>query len=445
MTVTGRSVAMFRALKRQHTKAQLAKGRIGVRGRTGKLRMERAVAGSARSVLIALDRLDDCVLPVAGRVLGTLAARTLGTRAAALGIRALGIRALGIRVTLGARTGDVAGGAGGFGDASVGSRSDSMTPYGDRCDPVVEAAADRAVVDAGQGEPHHRPAEPHDAAAVATTARRGLHGSLVVERSMRVMVLGAVSVIGVSAISALARGPAGGRDLEQVGRPLMVVPAVGEHADPAAGPVSTMPGAPAVVTAAAPGTVPAPVAVPVPVEEMPAAAVLVGPGPRETVGGYLEAARMRLAASAQASGQPDTYAVVSFPGYRTPEQALGLLQGLRTVRVFFRVPPDGTALSADVRDPLADVRTAFAHAADAAAAQADAVGAVGDADARERAVDEAAALRDSCACLYGAVVVAPAWRLLALAEAGSVRLADVAPPGVPGPSAVFVPLRPEQW
>ncbi len=200
----------------------------------------------------------------------------------------------------------------------------------------------------------------------------------------------------------------------------------------------------ATVAAVAPAVVSGPVAVPGPVEEMPADAVLLGPPPQETVEGYLRAARMRLTASAQAPEQPDTYAIVGFPGYRTPEQAFGLLQDLRTVRVFFRVPPDGTALSADVRDPLADVRTAFARAADAAAARADAAGAAGDAGARALAADEAAALGDSCACLYGAVVVAAARQLLALADTGSVRLVDVAPPGVSGPSAVFVPLRPEQ-
>ncbi|WP_165036858.1 hypothetical protein [Candidatus Protofrankia californiensis] len=75
-----------------------------------------------------------------------------------------------------------------------------------------------------------------------TAARRGLGGSLVVERSMRVMVLGAVSVIGVSAIAALARGPAGGRDLGQVGRTQLALPAMGEHADPAAGLASTTAG-----------------------------------------------------------------------------------------------------------------------------------------------------------------------------------------------------------
>ncbi len=223
---------------------------------------------------------------------------------------------------------------------------------------------------------------------------------------------------------------------------------MGEHADPAAGLASTTAGAAAVdaatVAAVAPAVVSGPVAVPGPVEEMPADAVLLGPPPQETVEGYLRAARMRLTASAQAPEQPDTYAIVGFPGYRTPEQAFGLLQDLRTVRVFFRVPPDGTALSADVRDPLADVRTAFARAADAAAARADAAGAAGDAGARALAADEAAALGDSCACLYGAVVVAAARQLLALADTGSVRLVDVAPPGVSGPSAVFVPLRPEQ-
>ncbi len=248
-------------------------------------------------------------------------------------------------------------------------------------------------------------------------ARRGMDGTLL-ERGMRIMVLGAVGMIGVSAVAGLVRGPAAGRPEGRAGPSGR--PPAGAQADPSGTALATP-----VQTAPRPQT------------------VQVGPSPDEPIDGYLTVARMRLAALAQAADQPDTYAVVSFPGYRTPEQTLGLLQDFRTVRVFFRVPPDGPTLSADILDPAADVRAAFEQAGDAAARRADAAT---DSDTRQLAADEAAALRDSCACLYGAVVRAPVERLVILAGMTSVRLVDAAPPGTAGSvgSVVFTPLRPEQ-
>ncbi len=479
------------------------------------------MVGAARRALVGLDRLDERVLPVAGRILDGFTARASRLRTVALGVHGLpgslvvpGSRVVtGSLATPGVRTDDPASGDGGDDDTSTRSRSDRVTSYGDGRDPVGNATASRAVVAAGRSAAWRGTAEPRDTAAAAGPAgmaaaggsagmatavgsagtadtiaagglaRRGLRGRSVIERSVRMTVLGVVSVIGVSAIAALARGPAGGRDLGQLGLPRMAVPVLRQQVDPVAGPARALSGAPVTDTApgvvpgadaataspmvAGPVPVPAPIAVPTRVEEMPAAAILVGLGQREAVAGCLTAARTRLAAAARRDElpgghpdtYPDTYGVVSFPGYRTPEQALDLLRDLRTVRVFFRVPPDGTALSADVRDPLADIRTAFARAAAAQADTADTAdvadvaavdvgtadaGGIGDADARERAADEAVALRDSCACLYGAVVAAPAWRLAALADTEPVRLVDVAAADVPAGPAVFVPLRPEQ-
>ncbi|KLL12391.1 MULTISPECIES: hypothetical protein [Protofrankia] len=547
MTVTGRPTVVFRAVRRRCARARftrvraVARGGVETTGRTaaegqdgasapiaimagggatdhaGKPRAGRAVVGAARRALVGLDRLDERVLPVAGRILDGFTARASRLRTVALDVHGLpGSRVLlGSLAAPGVRTDDPASGDGGDDDTSTRSRSDRVTPYGDGRDPVGNATASRVVVAAGRSAAWRGTAEPRDTAAAAgpagmaaaggsagmaaavgsagtadtadTTAagglaRRGLRGRSVIERSVRMTVLGVVSVIGVSAIAALARGPAGGRDLGQLDLPRMAVPALRQQVDPVAGSARALSGAPVTDTApdvvpgadaataspmvAGPVPVPAPIAVPTRVEEMPAAAILVGLGQREAVAGYLTAARTRLAAAARRDEppgrHPDTYGVVSFPGYRTPEQALDLLRDLRTVRVFFRVPPDGTALSADVRDPLADIRTAFARAADADAAAAQAgtadvadvaavdvgtadAGGIGDADARERAADEAVALRDSCACLYGAVVAAPAWRLAALADTEPVRLVDVAAADAPAGPAVFVPLRPEQW
>jgi hypothetical protein len=157
------------------------------------------------------------------------------------------------------------------------------------------------------------------------------------------------------------------------------------------------------------------------------------------VDAYRARARDQLAALTRAAPQADLYAVVSLADYRTPTQTLGILSSYRTLRVFFAIPGAGAVRSAEVRDPVADVAAAFEREA-----AADDVRARGSPDAaeRQRAGRAAAELRAGCACLFAAVVRAPAARLAELADTPAVRVVDAAPPGTTPSTVVFVPLRP---
>lgn len=182
-----------------------------------------------------------------------------------------------------------------------------------------------------------------------------------------------------------------------------------------------------------------PAALEVPAGPVASAGYAAALGPTSPVAGYLGSASDRLAAVLATAGDGEVYAVVSMPGYRTPTQLLGILSGYRLVRVFFRVPPDGPTVAAAVRDPSVDIAAAFDRAASQAARRAH------SGAAAARMADEARALRSGCACVYGAVVRAPAARLAALAGSAAIRLVDAGGPGgVGGPATRFTALLPEQ-
>ncbi|WP_239372904.1 hypothetical protein [Frankia sp. Cj5] len=344
---------------------QAVRGPLVQRGPVGRgvARAAARSARAARAVLDQLDRLDDRALPVVRRVLDAVAVRAMHLRAG-----------LPARAGAPARTRDMV--------VPLWARSDRPVPAG--------AGDSDGDGDALAGQVAAQPARacPDDAGTAAWVGgARRVASRLALERTARIMTLGAVGVIGVSAVAALWRGPAGGR------------------------------------------------------VDVATDSVRTSLRPAESTDGYLAAAQARLAVLALAPEQPDIYAAVSFPGYRTPEQTRALLGDFRTVRVFFRVPPDGPILTTDVGDPARDIPAAFTRAAESAAYR---VGTAADAVTRERAEDEAVALSGSCACLYGAVVRAPADQLALLAAMASVRLVDTAPPGTSAPAPTLVPLRPEQ-
>jgi hypothetical protein len=166
----------------------------------------------------------------------------------------------------------------------------------------------------------------------------------------------------------------------------------------------------------------------VPAAKTPDVKVTIGPYPGDVVGTYLAYARSRLDQLTVVAPDADLFAVVSFSDYRTPSALLGLLADYRMHRVFIRVPPGGRVFEAPVRDPVADVEAAFAHAAVTAAPR----------------TPEASAYHRRCACVFAAVVRAPAGRLARLAGTEGVRAVDVASPGSTMASAVFVPLLPDR-
>ncbi|OAA28638.1 hypothetical protein UG55_1005152 [Frankia sp. EI5c] len=168
---------------------------------------------------------------------------------------------------------------------------------------------------------------------------------------------------------------------------------------------------------------------------------VVGPLAGDSAAEYLAIARSELESLARAAPATDLYAVVSLAGYRTPTDLRQMFAAYRLTEVFFRVPPDGADTSATVRDPVADIEAAFDSAADTAETRVHEATGAADAEAANRA---AVALRARCACLFAAVVRAPAARLLELTREEQVRVVDPAPPGLMPPAVSFVPLEPER-
>jgi hypothetical protein len=237
-------------------------------------------------------------------------------------------------------------------------------------------------------------------AGQATTAPAGSRYGGMLARGARLGVVAAVGAIVVSAAAATFQGPG--------------------HF----GPSSSPPGDPAEVGRLGDG-------------RPPAQTVAVGPYPADDVASYLAYAGSRLAELTSAAPEADLFAVVSFAGYRTPAQLVDLLSTYRVHRVFLRLPPEGDVLQAPVRDPVADVDAAFERAAAVEARRAGASsGGTGS--------GPASAFRRRCACLFAAVVRAPAGRLAELSGVAGVRVVDAAPPGSTLTAATFVPLLPER-
>lgn len=177
---------------------------------------------------------------------------------------------------------------------------------------------------------------------------------------------------------------------------------------------------------------------------------------------YLRAAAAELAGLADpAPPAPGSYALVSFSAYLTPQRAAGALGGLPVSAVVARVPLPGRQteivriaalrLPGDVVAGMTQVaerkdREAADHRARAAAPAAAAdpeLRRVYETGAQVSAA-EAAAYRTACACVYAALVRAPAARLRALATRPGVRVVDPAPELVRLDRAVLTPPLPEQ-
>ncbi|WP_261569861.1 hypothetical protein [Frankia gtarii] len=234
----------------------------------------------------------------------------------------------------------------------------------------------------------------------------------VVDRGARVLVLGLVALIVVSAAAAM---------LQSVDR---------DRSSNATAPAAALTGSP-------PATSP-PAAQPV------TPTVTIGPGASDSVAEYLGASRQNLASLTAAAPAADLYAVASLTGPVTPDQLIDLFGSYRAVQVFFTAGTGGQVEQATVRDPVADVHTAFASAAAQAQARAETEARAGDAGADNRDRQAAAQLRVGCACLFAAVVRAPAGRLSQLAADPRVRIVDPAPPGAGPPSVRFLPLSPDR-
>ncbi|MBL7500371.1 hypothetical protein I6A84_34180 [Frankia sp. CNm7] len=234
-------------------------------------------------------------------------------------------------------------------------------------------------------------------------------GRAVLERGARIAVLGLVAMIMLSATAAMLPG------LD--GHPRRDHP----PADPPAG---LAPGGGAPETGAG--------------GELPL--VTIGPGQDGATADYLAAADLTLTGLAADAPTADLLAVVSLTGYREPLDLYSMLRLYRVTQVFFAVPGSGEVYQASIHDPE-DVKTAFDARATAAAARA--VSAV-DAATQASSRAEADALRGYCACLFAAVVRAPAGRLVELRHDPTVRVVDVAPPGTYEHAARFIPVRPDQ-
>ncbi len=313
-----------------------------------------ATAGSGRGsrLAAALDRLDDAALPVAHRVLDAARGRLLGA-------------------------------------------ADRQTGRARHVVDEVRARAGRPPA-AGPGGAATSPGE------VVNVPRGRL-----VDRGARVLILGLVALIVVSATAAILQNVDTGRT----------------PGEPASGAPAAAPSAPAA-----------------PVEPT----VTIGPGTHDVVADYLGASRQSLANQAATAPNLDAYAVVSLDAAVTPEGLLAVFGAYRTVQVFFTAGLGGEAEQAGVQDPVGDVRAAFASAAGQAQAAAAADRRGGDANADERESRAAAELRAGCACLFAAVVRAPAGRLAQLAADPRVRVVDPAPPGTAPPSVTFIPLSPDR-
>ncbi|CAJ60859.1 hypothetical protein FRAAL2210 [Frankia alni ACN14a] len=251
------------------------------------------------------------------------------------------------------------------------------------------------------------PAEPGAEGSPALLDVVGVAPGGVVDRGARVLVLGLVALIVVSAAAAMLQSV--DRD-----RPSRAT-------------------APADVPAASP-----------PAGQPVAPTVTIGPGANDSVAEYLGASRQNLASLTAAAPAADLYAVASLTAPVTPDEMLGVLGAYRAVQVFFTAGVGGEVEQATVRDPVTDVHAAFASAATQAQARAAAEAGAGEAGANDRDRLAAQQLRAGCACLFAAVVRAPAGRLSQLAADPRVRVVDPAPPGAGPPGVRFLPLSPDR-
>ncbi|GAA5196759.1 hypothetical protein GCM10023322_66480 [Rugosimonospora acidiphila] len=165
--------------------------------------------------------------------------------------------------------------------------------------------------------------------------------------------------------------------------------------------------------------------------------VRVGVAQGASIPAYVRSSQSRL--SAMPAGQSG-YALVSLTGYLAPGQLVPVLAGVESFQVYARVPLPNTQTAIEKipvdripDDVIAGMNTVAGERAAQAARTGDRVAAA-----------EAASYRQHCACVYAAVVRAPAGTLRQLASRESVRVVDPAPAVTQLDDAVFLPPLPEQ-
>lgn len=194
--------------------------------------------------------------------------------------------------------------------------------------------------------------------------------------------------------------------------------------------------------------------------------VRVGATEGQSIPGYVRSSRERLdallAAPATEGAPAETYALVTFSDYLSPDRLAPVLDGVSVSEVFGRVPLPG-AQTQIVRIPAfripADVVAGMDQVADRKDAEArdyeSRRAGLGDDEGHRElrelydsgvriAAAEAAAYRSHCACLYAAVVRATPARLDEVARRANVRAVDPAPELRRLERAVFLPPLPEQ-
>ncbi|MCM3883779.1 hypothetical protein [Frankia sp. R82] len=269
----------------------------------------------------------------------------------------------------------------------------------------------------------------------SVTGADGSTGGLALPggRGGRIVVLGVVTLIVVSAVAAIVQGA---RDRAPT---LVSTGGVSTGSGSAGGGLSgggvaggSRSGGSAAASVSGPGSAAV------------APTVRIGPGAHDTVADYLGASRQNLASLTAAAPATDLYAVASLVAPVAPGALLDVVGGYRVVQAFFTAGVGGEVEQVTVRDPVADVQAAFAAAASQAADRSAADGRAGDAHAQERDDRTAVELRAGCACLFAVVVRAPAGRLTQLAADPRVRVVDPAPPDTGPPAVTFVPLSPDR-
>jgi hypothetical protein len=184
----------------------------------------------------------------------------------------------------------------------------------------------------------------------------------------------------------------------------------------------------------------------------------LGPDLGERVSDYVTGAQTRLRTAMPGNPDGTAVAVVSFAGYRTPEQVAEAVGTLQVHRILYRVPlafPEGPLKEARVQDVVADSKAVFRRLAASRAAEARElrkVAATIENDPAQKAEDlrnaaiadrEVRILRGPCACIY-AVVVRARLRLLTDAlNLASIRAVDASNVDAKVGDFTFTGLLPE--
>lgn len=194
--------------------------------------------------------------------------------------------------------------------------------------------------------------------------------------------------------------------------------------------------------------------------------VRVGVRQGDSIPDYLAASRAELdalRAAAPSTGPAQTYALVTLSAYLRPAQLPGVLRGASLTAVYARVPVPGVqtqivripAIRApdDVSAGMIEVAARKdREVADYRRRAARVVGSGAEQQRQREVLDsgmavaaaEADAYRGACACVYAAVVRAPAAILDDVAARPQVRAVDAAPEVHRLDRAVFLPPLPEQ-